>query len=636
MATLIGVSPMTIVVNEEFVLRSQPMEIAIWLEYALQQSVREIDLRSRRLIDDYPYVDKRLIGVAGTLEIASDMTEKFLQFDHVTWWNKVSKSISSEHIESFGAENAPELPDEFYTPDDFSLDWGLRMESYFQQLLQAQRDQEDKETQDDESQGDEETQEESESQQSDSAQSQSENEDNEGDSTQGENADIKSPSQSESADGENSTASGAGNTLENQREGGLDGSKSTDGINTSDGDLKSLKSPQNESLQSSEKSGNSKSGESSSAPGDTEDTQTQESADPQVPDSENDSSAPGDSESESNNSDSSHSISGIKSQGKTQEGKGPQVSQTQSSHRDTKTPGNSTSSRFQSSSIDQVLGAQKDPRKRQQTTIPTPPPVGPEGKKGAGSEEKKSVIRKMAEDIAEEIKNTPKGFPTPGVTQGVSNWAKEHIPKGKVNWQNKLKNLLRPIMSAQQMSGQSDLSYSKRNPNQIEGEPILMGFVSYPPNVTVLVDASPSMMGEKKNRMLGEFCGAIKSVFLSYGQEVVVAVADGEIQSLFKSMTPYGRVLREVGKTFHGSSYKFGETFEKTLKKGARHKGMMHPKPDVLVVFTDGEFHWPWPNSGVLPKSYGDVIVVSLNSYDHLEPILPRWVKPGKNFVEAL
>ena len=63
-----------------------------------------------------------------------------------------------------------------------------------------------------------------------------------------------------------------------------------------------------------------------------------------------------------------------------------------------------------------------------------------------------------------------------------------------------LRKLVTLSVSRAQMAGQSDLSYAKQNPNQQPDMPIMMGFVTYPPEVTVLVDASPSMLRRQSGR----------------------------------------------------------------------------------------------------------------------------------------
>ena len=128
------------------------------------------------------------------------------------------------------------------------------------------------------------------------------------------------------------------------------------------------------------------------------------------------------------------------------------------------------------------------------------------------------------------------------------------------------------------MSGTADLSYAKQNPNQQPDMPIMMGFVTYPPEVTVLVDASPSMVNNKK-KTISEFVGLVQKILLQYSQPVVMAAADSNIQYVSYSTSPAHNIIKNIGKTFDGSSATFGKTVQKVARKGVSFRGRHYPEP---------------------------------------------------------
>lgn len=160
----------------------------------------------------------------------------------------------------------------------------------------------------------------------------------------------------------------------------------------------------------------------------------------------------------------------------------------------------------------------------------------------------------------------------------------------------------------------------------------MMGFITYPPEVTILIDASPSMKPHV-DKMMSEFIAVVKRIFLIYSQPVTIAVADGRVKWADQSVTPYDSCLRQASRTHHGTSYDFGKTISQIMKKGVKTSRQTFPKPDILVVFTDCEFEFPWPDKRSTPRSLGEIIVVSVSPQERVEPLLPPWIKPRKNFV---
>lgn len=261
-------------------------------------------------------------------------------------------------------------------------------------------------------------------------------------------------------------------------------------------------------------------------------------------------------------------------------------------------------------------------------TLTTPPSRGPETLVGKTVEEMEDITAELAEAIL----NPPSIPHLPSASDTFSEWARTRLAPSTVSWKRILPGMLNVVMSRATMSGMTDLSYGKPNPNQPKDAPIMMGFITYPPEVTILIDVSPSMQ-QHVGKMMSEFIAAMKRFFLIYAQPVTVAVADGKVRWAQQSVTPYDAFSKQVTRTYHGTSHDFGETIKQVMKKGVKTSRQTFPKPDILVVLTDCEFEFPWADKRSTPRSLGDVIVVSVSPHERVEPILPAWIKPRKNFV---
>ena len=140
-------------------------------------------------------------------------------------------------------------------------------------------------------------------------------------------------------------------------------------------------------------------------------------------------------------------------------------------------------------------------------------------------------------------------------------------------------------------------------------------------------------MVNNKKKTISEFVGLVQKILLQYSQPVVMAAADSNIQYVSYSTSPAHNIIKNIGKTFDGSSATFGKTVQKVARKGVSFRGRHYPEPDILIIFTDCLFHWPLQSNSKLPLSYATVIVASTQPYDKVKEYLPRWVKEKKNFV---
>ena len=130
-----GLSTMVFHCNGYYIEKSPIMDIAVSLEYALQQSLREMDKRCRKMIVENPYVHSDLIGLAQSLEINSDMSMKFSYITPVRWSKIISKKVDSSFVHHYDISSPPELPQGSWVPKDFHFEDGLTAEKYLKMLI---------------------------------------------------------------------------------------------------------------------------------------------------------------------------------------------------------------------------------------------------------------------------------------------------------------------------------------------------------------------------------------------------------------------------------------------------------------------------------------------------------------------
>ena len=260
------------------------------------------------------------------------------------------------------------------------------------------------------------------------------------------------------------------------------------------------------------------------------------------------------------------------------------------------------------------LSRRIDYQAREQNTVSASLPEKPDEAQGLTNSEVEEATNALAEDVMEYEKNPQ--IPTLHVSSGsFTSWADVKTHKSKQSWKKLLPRILTSVSGKAAAAGLGDLSFSKRNPNQTDDMPLMMGFITYPPNVTILIDASPSMQMHSKKTM-SEFTALVGKFFARYGEPITVVAADSGIKDAFSAVSINANAKRAIKKTYHGSSANFGDTIEQILKKGASFRGRNFPKPDILVILTDCEFLWPMMEKSKLPGKYADVIVVSTNEYD--------------------
>lgn len=703
---LTGFSTMIITVDREFLETSTIMDTALALEYALQQSVRNMDERMVEMENRHDGCPPSFIGLAAALEINTDINEKFQYLNQTVWNSLVAKYVDKDYVYAMGVSKAPELPEGSWLPEMLGLESGRRAEFYLEELIKMDEDNKDSEQEESETENPNEADEERNPEDNTEGE---QLEDETGESSEdGQEAESSDSSDNNQGSHNDSSDSPQGDAQQGQKDGDLDNSrnegsdkddsslssqengdeeKSGDGEgadggegesgesspgNQSVGDKSSAQQSRNEGQNGQPSSDANNRGESSSSEGQGEsfDTSGESLHSPQPGEDsgqgQQSSGSQDASGSPQSSSGSSDGVGGAPSSGEmsqsAQDGENIQQGGQQNSSRQESTSSSSSESisdqggksvqgeqdnRSQGNIEGDSSGEQKEHKKslediikENSNDVSVQQMTKPQMSRRDQTEEvlrteREAAEKEMGEAIEEMVQqNHIPGIPGPGVTTGFSEWAKTKIKKSKKKWLKKLRSITAPALSKQQLSGMSDMTYEERNPEQQEGQPIMMGFTTYAPNATLLVDASPSVMA-RKDTVVSEAFNVIKSLFMAYSQEVTVAIADGEIQYAFKSLAPYGKGLKALGRTYNGTSYNFGETIEKIIKKGVKYKGMSSPAPDILVIITDCEFTWPFPERTNIENQYGSVLIVSTSPWEDIERYLPLWVKNGKNFVYA-
>ena len=249
------------------------------------------------------------------------------------------------------------------------------------------------------------------------------------------------------------------------------------------------------------------------------------------------------------------------------------------------------------------------------------------------------VIKELTEDIkkaATSISGGGAGRPSETVTQ----WAIKELKKSKTHWTRQLNRIISRAASGAIMNGQTDMTYAKRNLNQQEGMPLMMGMVTYAPEYTVLIDASPSMIPHMETT-IAECVNIVQSVMRIHATPITFAVADTEVRYVEQSINPFkkGMDQNRWATTYFGGT-DLGHIITETLTKGIKYKRRRYPKPQLAIIVTDCLFEWPEPEKTKLPHKYANVIVASTLPMEKLTKgratgfAFPKWLQEGKNFIE--
>jgi predicted metal-dependent peptidase len=234
-------------------------------------------------------------------------------------------------------------------------------------------------------------------------------------------------------------------------------------------------------------------------------------------------------------------------------------------------------------------------------------PTDDEDAPGAGPAQRDLVRDKVAQDVLARQKSIG------DVPAGLARWAEELLHPS-VDWRSVLAGMVRSALAS--TSGRRDFSY--RVPSRrAEGlRPALGGAIlpamrqPPPPNVAAVLDTSGSISGEELRSFLSEILHIVRSVGVSGGVTTIPCDA--------RAYEPI-RIRRQaeaLGAQFPGG----GGT---NMGAGLEAACTLRPRPDVVVVFTDG--YTPWPAGPPHPATH---FVVAISGQDGVTPpSTPGWLQ---------
>lgn len=183
-----------------------------------------------------------------------------------------------------------------------------------------------------------------------------------------------------------------------------------------------------------------------------------------------------------------------------------------------------------------------------------------------------------------------------GVEKGSAayEWAKKEIAPPKVNWQRQLRSAVKNAIAF--VSGSSEYTRRKLSRRQIHQPNILLPGMQHPtPEIAVVVDASGSMFSAyesddkkavDKYSLLDQALSETKNIVKKFGMGAGIKVYATDTTAYF------------VGKVFSPNKMKkldnIGGGTDIGVGIEAAHHG--RPRPQIIVVLTDGAT--PWPETG--------------------------------------
>ncbi len=224
-----------------------------------------------------------------------------------------------------------------------------------------------------------------------------------------------------------------------------------------------------------------------------------------------------------------------------------------------------------------------------------PAPSEGDSKQPAVSPNQADLIRRQAaSEIAAEHKRSGT------VPAGLVRWANARL-HSKVNWRRALAAEIRRCIS--DVRGQVDYSYRKPSRRAGAAPGVILPALRRPqPEVVVVCDTSASMGDERLEQVLAEVEGLLRSV--GVGGLAVLSV-DTEVHRARR--VQQAAQVELVG----GGGTDMGAGITAALAR--------RPRPDVIVVLTDGETPWP----AASPR--GVRVVVGL--LGERAPAAPRWAR---------
>jgi predicted metal-dependent peptidase len=212
-----------------------------------------------------------------------------------------------------------------------------------------------------------------------------------------------------------------------------------------------------------------------------------------------------------------------------------------------------------------------------------PPPSEPNAPPGINSAEAEIIRRQVAQEIIRIASASRDRGTIPGQWL---RWA-EACLRPKVDWRRALASAVRRAVEI--ASGAADYSFLRPSRRQTAYDPFFFpGRIDPVPRVAVVIDTSGSVSDEQLGRAVAEVGGVLRALGLR--QSVTVLAVDAAVQAVSRVFRPEQVRLAGGG----GTDMRVG--IEAALR--------LRPRPQAVVVLTDG--YTPWPDSP--PRDAGVVV----------------------------
>lgn len=221
-------------------------------------------------------------------------------------------------------------------------------------------------------------------------------------------------------------------------------------------------------------------------------------------------------------------------------------------------------------------------------------PNGKGEKSGIKESEGDLIRRRVAQAVREAMKTRG------DIPAHLQRWAKELL-EPKVDWRAELRAAVRGAMV--HVSGMSDYTYRRPSRRSSSFPRVIMpSLVAYVPRVAIVVDTSGSMGEEELSQGLAEVKGVMDCLGRSQGVDVLSCDAD----------------IHTCRRIFRADQVELVGGGGTDMGRGIEAASQLRPRPDVIIVFTDGET--PWPQNA--PP--GSKVIVAITT-DHGS--CPSWAK---------
>lgn len=208
-----------------------------------------------------------------------------------------------------------------------------------------------------------------------------------------------------------------------------------------------------------------------------------------------------------------------------------------------------------------------------------------------------------AQVVRQAVANQIRSFGIGSVPGHLARWAGD-LTDPKVDWRQELATLVRNATA--DAMGASDYRYRRPSRRQSAFPDIILPALRQPvPNIAVVVDTSGSMRGNDLETALTEVNGILNAT--GTNRQCTVLSVDAQVQACRKVFHADQVVVKGGGGT--------------DMRRGIAGASTLTPRPDVVIVLTDG--YTPWPTN----PPFGMRVVIGLICHYWNAPETPSWAR---------